>query len=607
MKNFLRSLLSLSLLLPSATLASAQTAENVLIVVNTNSDASVLIGKYYAERRGIPSAQVVHVSAEVADEISRDAFSHQIEAPLSQWLRRNRAQDRILYIVLTKGIPLRVAGTTGRNGTLSSVDSELTLLYRRMTGATVPSGGRIPNPYFLENAKNSDAVLFSHQEHDIYLVTRLDGFTVDDVVALVDRGLDPVSEGQILLDQKADPRSPADRWLGEAAAVIASTNHDRVLLEATTRGVTNESDVLGYYSWGSSDPALLRRNLEIDFVDGAIGGSYVGTSARTFTAPPKEWEVGLWRDRSTYYAGTPESLAGDLVRAGITGTAGHVADPYLDGAIRPDHLFSAYLNGFNLAESFYLAMPDLSWRNVVIGDPLVAPFRSDQLESNLVAPPLDDATQLPGFFFSRRVDRLVAEGSDPEVAARLIQADWLLLIDDRAGARAVLEEATALEDAAVGAHLALGELYQEAGDEDLAIDRYRRVLGLTENNVAALNNLAFLLMERDGYLDEAFQLAQRAYTLASGSPAIADTLGWIQHLRGNDREAVRYLAAAVQGIPGSAEVRLHAAIVLHALGQIEGAETELAEAVKLAPSLEESEEVVVLRAALQPPTTAEDR
>jgi hypothetical protein len=30
----------------------------------------------------------------------------------------------------------------------------------------------------------------------------------------------------------------------------------------------------------------------------------------------------------------------------------------------------AYANGRNLAESFYLGIPGLSWQNIVIGDPL---------------------------------------------------------------------------------------------------------------------------------------------------------------------------------------------------------------------------------------------
>ena len=39
---------------------------------------------------------------------------------------------------------------------------------------------------------------------------------------------------------------------------------------------------------------------------------------------------------------------------------------------RPDLLLPAYYSGRNLAESFYLSIPALSWQNVVIGDPLMS-------------------------------------------------------------------------------------------------------------------------------------------------------------------------------------------------------------------------------------------
>ena len=67
------------------------------------------------------------------------------------------------------------------------------------------------------------------------------------------------------------------------------------------------------------------------------------------------------------------------------------------------------------------------------------------------------------------------------------------------------------------------------------------------------------------------------------------------------------LAVAVEGMPGAAEVRLHAAIVLHGLGQIEGAEAELAEAVKLDSSLEKTLAVERLRAQLGPTSNTEER
>jgi hypothetical protein len=40
--------------------------------------------------------------------------------------------------------------------------------------------------------------------------------------------------------------------------------------------------------------------------------------------------------------------------------------------VRPDYLLPAWLDGRNLAESFYLGMPFVSWQGVVLGDPLAS-------------------------------------------------------------------------------------------------------------------------------------------------------------------------------------------------------------------------------------------
>src|SRR5512146_641555 len=107
----------------------AQTAENVLVVLNEASPISMDIGMYYGQKRGIPQTNLLRIKTTADENISREDFERQIDAPIANWLTRNFAQDRILYIVLTKGIPIRVTGTTGQDGTVASVDSEITLLY----------------------------------------------------------------------------------------------------------------------------------------------------------------------------------------------------------------------------------------------------------------------------------------------------------------------------------------------------------------------------------------------------------------------------------------------------------------------------------------------
>jgi hypothetical protein len=50
----------------------------------------------------------------------------------------------------------------------------------------------------------SKAARFTHRGYDMYLVGRLDGYTVEDVKALIDRGLSPAQQGNVVLDGKLE-------------------------------------------------------------------------------------------------------------------------------------------------------------------------------------------------------------------------------------------------------------------------------------------------------------------------------------------------------------------------------------------------------------------
>ena len=108
---------------------------------------------------------------------------------------------------------------------------------------------------------------------------------------------------------------------------------------------------------------------------------FVSNDARTFAEPPATW-IPSGPNGGPNFGGSWQSLAGDLIRDGVTGVAGHVSEPYLDATIRPQVLFPVYLGGFNLAESFYAAMPFLSWQTIVVGDPLCAPFRAKAIPAD---------------------------------------------------------------------------------------------------------------------------------------------------------------------------------------------------------------------------------
>ena len=268
---------------------AAQTGSNILLVSNALSAPSAEIADYYAGKRAIPSSNILRVTVPIVEEVSRRDYEEKIEQPIGRWLAANAAQDRILYIVLVKDIPLRIAGSGAAANTIASVDSELTLLYRRLSGIAAPLARGVTNPYFLGDAPATTATHFTHRSHDVYLVGRLDGYTTGDVKALIDKGIAPANDGIVVLDGKLElSESVGNKWLAAAATNLRAVPgwSDRVLLDLGQTTLTGEANVIGFYTWGSNAVAATLRHYSHAFVPGAIAGEFVSTDARTFKEPP---------------------------------------------------------------------------------------------------------------------------------------------------------------------------------------------------------------------------------------------------------------------------------------------------------------------------------
>ena len=345
-----------------AACALAQGPENVLLVVNRNSNASREIGEYYARRRAIPSGNVCTLQAPAAESIDRETYNQRIEAPIAACLDRLKP-SAILYLVTTLGVPLRVTGAYGLSGAAASVDSELAALYARRMGRKLPLDGPLPNPFYRRLSSKFDQARFP-----MYLVARLAAYDAATVKKMIDKALAAENKGKFVLDMKAGPGdNPGDQWLSAAAL---SLPRRRVALDTGTAVLQDQSGVIAYAGWGSNDPNRRRRFLGFRWLPGSVATEFVSSNGRTFDKPPAAWFYGVWGDRQTYFAGSPQSLAADYLEEGATAATGHTDEPLLQYTPHPDYLLPAYYSGYNLAESYYLSIPALSWHNVLIGDPL---------------------------------------------------------------------------------------------------------------------------------------------------------------------------------------------------------------------------------------------
>jgi uncharacterized protein (TIGR03790 family) len=345
--------------------ANAQTPAQVLVVENRRSATSRRIGDYYIRKRGIPSANLCTIDTAPNETIERPVYEKEIEKPIGDFLKKQGLQEKILYIVLTSGVPLRIGGPGDElRSEAASVDSEMTLLYRRLRGAVIPLPGPVNNPFFRQRDTP-----FGHPLFPMYLVTRLDGYNMADMQALVDRALLARNRGRFVIDLKARETNEGNQWLRTAALLLPP---DRVILDESAKVLTDIQDVIGYASWGSNDTDRKQRFVHFKWLPGAIATEFVSTDGRTFRQPPANWEIGTWGDKQSWYAGAPQTMTADYIHEGATGASGQVFEPYLTFCPRPDFVLPAYYSGRTLAESFYMGIPGLSWMNVVIGDPLTS-------------------------------------------------------------------------------------------------------------------------------------------------------------------------------------------------------------------------------------------
>ena len=192
----------------------------------------------------------------------------------------------------------------------------------------------------------------------------------------------------------------------------------------------------------------------------------------------------------------------------------------------------------------------------------------DELESTHGEQPTIDVT---------RASLLAARDNDDSVAFEHLHERWqdtsnpellppLVNLARRHSPDDVDELTRAWVDAApdnAAAHATRAEYEMANGNNGDAIRSYEAALGLRPDNAIALNNLAWLLRDRDR--QRAITLAEQARELAPESAAVLDTYGWLLHLDGRHEQAVEQIERALALEPNNQEIESHLNDVRQAL------------------------------------------
>jgi uncharacterized protein (TIGR03790 family) len=388
--------------------SQALVAGELLVVANPNVHGSVGLAKYYMAKREVPAQNLLRVFVTDEETCSREDYDQLIARPIREKLAEYSLAKRPRCLVTVKGVPLRIgdspfdkdqqaaidglkaerkrlngqlnqildeaekkqaedalamakekiAAFERKHNTGASVDSELMLVQARQ----YPLAMWMPNPFFLGFQDNKLALA----KKEAIMVSRLDAPTakmvrrmIDDAVAAEKNGLTGTAYFDARYNDPGDKPVSGyglyDKSIRLAAERIRAKEVMPVVLEGTGELFQpGECPTAALYcGWYS----LARYVDAFEWVPGAVGYHIASSECTTL----RQGNSQVWCKR--------------MLEEGAAVTIGPVDEPYVQAFPLPDLFFRALSEGMlTVAESYLLSVPYLSWKMVLLGDPLYRPF-----------------------------------------------------------------------------------------------------------------------------------------------------------------------------------------------------------------------------------------
>jgi uncharacterized protein (TIGR03790 family) len=383
--------------------AQALEPDEILVVANTNAAKSKGLARYYMKKRQIPNKNLVLLFMTDKETCSREEYEKKAIPPIRRFLDENTG---IRAIVTVFGVPLRISGPEKNqveaskvselaakkrvleeeltreknmeNGLRQKKNKELSAIKNALSEdmnsvdkvaafdselALVKKDGYelnmwLPNPYYLGFRGQKLPI----DQSEVLMTSRLDGATEEVVKRIIDDSIEAERTG---LKGKAyfDARwkDPGDKKLSGYAFYDRSIHKASQSLSEKKRieVVLNDSEDL-FRNGESPDTALYCGWYSLaKYVDaftwqkGSVGYHIASSECATLKSPDSQ----VWCKK--------------MLDHGIAATLGPVGEPYVQAFPVPELFFEFLTEGsLTLAEAYLISLPHLSWKMVLIGDPL---------------------------------------------------------------------------------------------------------------------------------------------------------------------------------------------------------------------------------------------
>jgi uncharacterized protein (TIGR03790 family) len=347
--------------------------DTLVVVANGESAGSVLLAERYANARDIHQTRICVVNTDPAPQIALEDLERDVLMPLRACIDHLGGFDLLEAVVLVRGMPLNVIIPTEAGSMVVSLSALLGVLpardlagqpfigqdpgYHTLCGGMPCLTARWLNPY----TGGAFRAGWTRERHDgrwqMVLVTALDGYTDEDAFGLVASGLLAERDGPsgefILMDGGDAARSVRDFELDTIAAQLGALGVD-----------------------------ARRLAFDSELTDRDIGAFVTGTVNLGQTIEGNRYQPGSIVDNLTSFGAVPANfMAGGEVQTsvarwvaeGVAGVHGTTAEP-LSNAFPSRRFLTDYVSGYSLAESYFKNLPYVYWRNLVLGDPITAPY-----------------------------------------------------------------------------------------------------------------------------------------------------------------------------------------------------------------------------------------
>jgi uncharacterized protein (TIGR03790 family) len=381
--------------------AWALAPEEVLVIANSNATKSRGLATYYMEQRKIPPQNLVMIWMTDKEICTRFEYEAKAIPPIRRFLKAN---PHIRALVTLFGVPLKIRGPdnseeetqqkTRLNNEKKAIEQQLnaaTPLDPKKRQALQGSLARVkskisrfnisldknasfdselslvkqesydlnswqPNPFYLGFKNQSSQI----PKSNVMMTSRLDAASPQIVRRIIDDSIEAEREG-LAGTAYFDARwkDPGEKKLAGYAFYDRSIHKAAQFHSALLPVVVNDTQDLFqpgdcpnaalYCGWYS----LARYIDAFQWAKGSVGYHIASSEAATLKGETSQ----VWCKR--------------MLDKGIAATIGPTGEPYVQAFPVPEIFFNFLTEGYlTLAESYMVSLPFLSWKMVLIGDPL---------------------------------------------------------------------------------------------------------------------------------------------------------------------------------------------------------------------------------------------